>query len=122
MTASRREVLRRLLAGVFQAGGAAVVVVSVGSLRAGDETPLPELDLTVQQPPTRGLDQRVERAAAGAEDVPPPTGEEDSWINGGFRNAGFRNGGFANGGGFRNSGFGNVPGPGGFRNSAFRNW
>ncbi len=141
-TPNRRELLRNLLAGLLQTGGAAVVVLAAGSASAGtpagngDETPLPELDPNApgQQPPN--LDERVDQAATTLDEIAPAgTGEEDSWVNGGFRNAGFANGGFRNGGfangGFRNVGAGggfgngafrNVPGPGGFRNGAFRNW
>jgi len=130
----RREVLRQLLAGVLQAGGAAVVVLATGPVEAGtanqqDETPLPAEDPTVQPQPTpEELEQRIARVAGQADGVPPPSGEEDSWLNGGFRNVGlgglgggFRNvgvGGGLGGGAFRNVGLG---GGGGFRNGAFNN-
>lgn len=139
---NRRELLRRLLAGLVQASGAAVFVLASAGTNAGvvpaegEEAPLPEVDPNQEQP-LGDLQQRVERLAANQlEHAPRGVGEEDSWINSGFRNNAFANGGFANGGGgFSNASFRNVPGGGGFRNTAvggggvnfrngggFRNW
>jgi hypothetical protein len=142
---NRREMLRNLLAGLVQASGAAVVVLASASAQAGvpagtgDEKPLPEVDPNQQQ--NQDLEQRVEQAAAQLEEITPTSnGDEDSWVNAGFRNAGFANGGFVNGGfrnaavggGFRNTAVGGGGGAfrntavggvgGGFRNGAFRNW
>ncbi len=148
----RREALRKLLAGLIQTGTTAVVVLTSARVEAGvgaggqEETPQPEVDPNqIEQP---NLDQRVEQAAAQLEEAGaiPAEGDEDSWVNVGWRNGvgggwpngfgngpigGFGNGpigGFGNGpvGGFRNTpigGFGNGP-IGGFRNTplgGFRN-
>jgi hypothetical protein len=136
---NRRQVLQQLLAGLLQTGAA--LVLATGTVQAGDskttqdDQPLPEVDPNQPQP---NLEQRAEEALANVGNGPIETGDEDAWINGGFRNfggggfggfggGGFRNSAFTNGGfggfggGFRNVGFGGGGFGGAFRNGGFAN-
>jgi len=126
---SRRELLRRLVAGTAAVAGT-VVVLARTVLAGGAEPSIAS---------AAGPDERADRLA---KELPaPPEGTElVSFLNravaarggvgargGAFRNSGFANGrGAVGGGAFRNGGFANgrgaIGGGGAFRNGAFRNF